>query len=251
MDFEGDNCAGLGFAFCSTLTKIEGMVGPYFSISKSWNYGEEHSTSATVTYSFEYTTSDDIEKAGNRSDMFLTPSLNVKFSKSADISFDKTSCTAAYKEIVSWSLDSESNVPVCFPMQSYYHTFLIDFVLHKVFSWRSVEDVQTIIIPFLEGVMAIEQAIVDDVSNTNQTAKTESRTKLAQLEEAKKGWQGLLDRNWKLYQDARNGKLAGDAVTKLVANALLQDESGTDNVRYINDTKAPNADALRAISAIR
>jgi hypothetical protein len=114
-----------------------------------------------------------------------------------------------------------------------------------------VEDVQTIIIPFLEGVMAIEQAIVDDVSNTNQTAKTESRTKITQLAEAKKGWQGLLDRNWKLYQDARAGKMTKNAVTKLVADALLQDDNGVDNATYINGTKAPNADKLREISAIR
>ena len=110
---------------------------------------------------------------------------------------------------------------------------------------------QTIIIPFLEGVTAIEQAVVDDVSNTNQTAKSESRTKIAQLAEAKKGWQGLLDRNWKLYQDARAGKMAKNAVTHLVADALLQDTNGIDNVKYINGTQAPNADALRAVSAIR
>ena len=83
------------------------------SVSKTWNNAHESSTSSTVMYSFEYTTSDDIEKAGNRSDMFLTPSLNVKFAKSAEISFDKAACSAAYKEIVTWSLDSESNVPVC------------------------------------------------------------------------------------------------------------------------------------------
>ncbi len=84
------------------------------SISSAWNNAHESSTSSTVTYSFEYTTSDDIEKAGNRSDMFLTPSLNVKFAKSAEVSFDKASCSAGYKEIVTWSLDSESNVPVRF-----------------------------------------------------------------------------------------------------------------------------------------
>ncbi len=95
------------------MAAVEGMYGAYFSISNFWNRGEEHSTSTTISYSFEYTTSDDIEKAGNRSDMFLTPSLNVKFSKSAEISFDKAACSAASKEIVTWSLDSESNVPVC------------------------------------------------------------------------------------------------------------------------------------------
>jgi hypothetical protein len=121
----------------------------------------------------------------------------------------------------------------------------------QIFSWRSVEDVQTIIIPFLEGVMEIEQAIVDDLSNPNQTARAESRTKVAQLTEAKKGWQGLLDRNWKLYQDARAGKMAKNAVTHLVADALLQDDNSVDNVKYINGTKAPNADKLREISAIR
>ena len=121
----------------------------------------------------------------------------------------------------------------------------------QVFSWRSVEDVQTIIIPFLEGIMAIEQAIVDDLSNPNQTARAESSTKVAQLTEAKKGWQGLLDRNWKLYQDARAGKMAKNAVTHLVADALLQDDNSVDNIKYINGTKAPNADKLREISAIR
>ncbi len=114
-----------------------------------------------------------------------------------------------------------------------------------------MEDVGTIIIPFLDGVMELEQAVVDDETNTNQTAKDESTKKIAQLQEAKDGWQGLLDRNWKLYQDARAGKMAKHAVTHLVAEALLQDENGVDNVKYINGTQAPNADKLREISAIR
>ncbi len=121
----------------------------------------------------------------------------------------------------------------------------------QIFSWRSVEDVQTIIIPFLEGVMEIEQAIVDDLSNPNQTARAESSTKVSRLQEAKKGWQSMLDNNWKLYEDARAGKLNKTVVTHLVANALLQDDNGVDNVKYINGTKAPNADKLREISAIR
>ncbi len=121
----------------------------------------------------------------------------------------------------------------------------------QVFAWRSVKDVRGVIIPFLNDVIKIEQAIVDDVSNTNQTAKDESRVKIIQLNEARKGWQGLLDRNSLLYEDARAGKLAANAVTHLVAEALLQDGNNVDSVKYINGTQAPNADALRAISAIR
>ena len=111
-----------------------------------------------------------------------------------------------------------------------------------------MEDVQTVIIPFIDGVVEIEQAIV--ATSTNQTAKDESSKKIVQLTEAKNGWQSLLDRNLKLYQDARAGKLK-TGVTHLVAEALLQDNNGVDNVKYINGSQAPNADALRAISAIR
>ncbi len=75
--------------------------------------------------------------------------------------------------------------------------------------------------------------------------------KILQLQGAIRGWQGLLDRNWKLYEDARAGKLTNNAVTRLVADALLQDDNGVDNVKYINGAKAPNADKLREISAIR
>ncbi len=252
---DSNSCVGVVASICSKVLMSEGTITPYVGQTQTRSHGEEHTTSATLSFSFEYTTSDDIEKAGNRSDMFLTPSLNVKFAKSAEITFDKASCAAGYKEIVTWSLDSETNVPVCrvsllsasLSAALLATNFSFSLCL-QVFSWRSVEDVQTIIIPFLDGVMEIEQAIV--ATSTNQTAKDESSKKIVQLTEAKNGWQSLLDRNWKLYQDARAGKLK-TGVTHLVAEALLQDSNGVDNVKYINGSQAPNADALRAISAIR
>jgi hypothetical protein len=113
-DVEFQTCKGLGLEVCDNLLSIHTHVSGYFDLTRSSTQSSEHTSSATLSYSFDYTTSDDIEKAGNRSDMFLTPSLNVKFSKSADITFNKATCSAAYKEIVTWSLDSESNVPVYF-----------------------------------------------------------------------------------------------------------------------------------------
>ncbi len=110
-----------------------------------------------------------------------------------------------------------------------------------------MEDVQTVVIPFLDSTIDIEQEIIDN--SENATAVADSKTKVAQLIGAKKGWQGLLDTNWNKLQLARNGKL--QHVTQLVADALLQDDKGVDNVKYINGTKAPNADALREFSAIR
>jgi hypothetical protein len=103
------------------------------------------------------------------------------------------------------------------------------------------------VLPFITSLKTIEQATVD--ANTNATAVADSKAKVLQLEEARKGWQGILDRDDQLYLDARDKKLK--AVTKLVADALLQDENDKDNVKYINGTDAPDANALRDISAIR
>ena len=116
-----------------------------------------------------------------------------------------------------------------------------------MFSWRSYDDILYVVLPFFENVIAVEQAIVN--TSTNATAVAESRTKVVQLEEARKGWQSILDRDDKLYVDAKAGKL--EVVTELVANALLQDDQGQDNVKFINDTNAPDANALRSVSAIR
>jgi hypothetical protein len=113
VDMDTNTCIGLGAAICSRIAKVSASVTGYVGNTYTKSYSDERADSISVSYSFEYTTSNDARKAGNISDMFLTPSLNVKFAKSADISFNKSSCAAAYKEIVTWNLDSESNVPVC------------------------------------------------------------------------------------------------------------------------------------------
>ncbi len=117
----------------------------------------------------------------------------------------------------------------------------------QVFSWRSLDDILFVIIPFIDSTMAVEQDIIDTSSNT--TAVADSRTKLAQLLESKNGWQKIVDRNDELFVQAKAGKLV--SVTHLVANALLQDSNGVDNVKFINGSKSPNADKLREISAIK
>ncbi len=82
------------------------------------------------------------------------------------------------------------------------------------------------------------------------TAKNESLDKVAQLTSSIKGWQSVLDRNSQLMVNASTGQLANYSVTHLVADALLQDDKGIDNVKFINGTKAPDANKLRSISAI-
>ncbi len=117
----------------------------------------------------------------------------------------------------------------------------------QAFSWRSLEDINTIIIPFLASEIGIAQSVIS--SSSNATAVADATQKVAQLGEAKKGWEGLIARNEQLYQAAKNGKLK--AVTQLVADALLQNEQKIDNVTFINGTKAASASALRQFNAIR
>ncbi len=110
LDLEFDVCAA--GVVCTKLTALEMGILGYFDLTKTWASGHETTTAATMTYSFEYSTSDDPETAGKKSDMFLTPALNVKFSKSADVKFDLATCSASANIITTWSLDSDSNVPV-------------------------------------------------------------------------------------------------------------------------------------------
>ncbi len=103
-------------------------------------------------------------------------------------------------------------------------------------------------LPFLSNILAVEQAIID--TSRNATAVADSRNKKTQLTSSINGWQSVLDRNSQLLANATTGKLKQYEVTHLVADALLQDQNGVDNVKYINGTKAPDANKLRSISAI-
>ncbi len=111
---QGSVCFGLGSAFCKDVVELEGYVNGRLAITKTWTEYSEHTDTAVVTLTSDYSTSDSSSLAGNKSDMFLTPALNVKFSKSALIGFDKDACTGTSQEIVTWSLDSDNNVPVCY-----------------------------------------------------------------------------------------------------------------------------------------
>ncbi len=97
---------------CSKITKFEGSAVVSLTATQTRSNFTQHTDTATLSFVYDYATSDDSSLAGNKSDMFLTPALNVKFSKSALIAFSASTCGATSQEIVTWSLDSDSNVPV-------------------------------------------------------------------------------------------------------------------------------------------
>ena len=99
------------------MASAEGTITPSFDLTQKWSTSEELSNTASLTYAYAYSTSSDAYNAGKLSDAFLTPALDVKFSKSALIGFDVATCSATYKEIISWRLDSPTNVPVSFDVE--------------------------------------------------------------------------------------------------------------------------------------
>jgi hypothetical protein len=103
---------GLGASFCKKVASREGFLSSRVAITKTWTEDHTHTDTAVLTLASDYATSNSSFLAGNQSDMFLTPALNVKFSKSALIAFSASTCGATSQEIVTWSLDSDSNVPV-------------------------------------------------------------------------------------------------------------------------------------------
>jgi hypothetical protein len=110
---QGTVCLGFGSSFCKDAVETEGHIGTRLVVAKKWTDEDTFSNSAKLTYSYKYTTSNALESTGRNADMFLTPSLNVKFSISDQITFDASTCAGSSKSITTWSLDSDSNVPVC------------------------------------------------------------------------------------------------------------------------------------------
>ena len=114
LSFGTDNeiCAGLGIANCNKVGDVSADLGPTIDLAVKFTKSSSDSTGVTIGFDYSYSTTSNPYIPGKLGDMFLTPSLNVKFSKSALISFNPTTCAGSSREIITWSLDSPSNVPV-------------------------------------------------------------------------------------------------------------------------------------------
>ncbi len=103
----------MGIATCQKTGKVAADVSAGIDLSTTLTWSASDSNTVSLGFTYTYTTSTNPFIPSKLGDMFLTPSLNVKFSKSALISFDPDTCAGSSKEIVTWSLDSPSNMPVC------------------------------------------------------------------------------------------------------------------------------------------
>ncbi len=105
-------CAGIGIAACTELLLSKDGLGPIYDISSDIEKHNSEETAATIGFTFSYATSAQIEDAGRRSTMLLTPSLTIVFSKSLQVKFDKDICMATGTEVTTWSLGGTENFKV-------------------------------------------------------------------------------------------------------------------------------------------
>jgi hypothetical protein len=107
-----ETCAGFGVSFCTKIA--EGGFGPgvFFDfVHEEWDNNDEES-STSMSFTFTYATSAQIEEAGRRSTMFLTPSLTIVFTKSLRVMFEQDICMATGTEVTTWSLGGTENFKV-------------------------------------------------------------------------------------------------------------------------------------------
>ena len=132
--------------------------------------GKNSNKEQVWSFAIDVETSDNEMLAGEQSDMFLVPSLNIVLLKTDIVSFDAESCSANKSQAITWTLGSDKNT--------------------KVFSWLSSFELEHTELPELR---AAAEATDDDA-------------KKQQLTEAISAWEAILKRN----KDVRKMAAAGD-----------------------------------------
>eukprot|EP00730_Choanoeca_flexa_P006247 TRINITY_DN12116_c0_g4_i1.p1 TRINITY_DN12116_c0_g4~~TRINITY_DN12116_c0_g4_i1.p1 ORF type:complete len:1227 (+),score=233.93 TRINITY_DN12116_c0_g4_i1:332-3682(+) len=158
--------------------------------------------------------------------LFVVPSLVIKFSETATVHYNFTTCIANRTDSVKWSLDSKDNVDA-----------------FSIIPYSSIKNDE---IPTLERNQALEQnnlAALQSMQFPNPAAINQSRAKLDKLEEAIVGWKTVLNYTDHTFKLAAAGNLSD--VGHLMPDQLTQ------SVMDMNLEATPDAQAeLKARSAL-
>ncbi|EGD75040.1 hypothetical protein PTSG_12565 [Salpingoeca rosetta] len=181
-------CTGLGAAVC---TKVSDTESTPFKISldqldsiNSKNPDDNYNSERVWSFAIELTTSDDVMTAGEKSDMFLVPALNVVWLETEEVSFDVEQCQAAKETKVKWSLEGQEN--------------------REVLSWVSAFEIENKELPDLRKLLALAEEPPGDDDDETEEDRAE---KIAELKRAIKAWESNLDRNKEVRQKAADGLL--------------------------------------------
>lgn len=105
-------CIGaLGLSFCQNAAGID--IEAHGGLDLDAGYGDYGSTSNTgsLDITWSYSTSDYDAVPGRQSDVFLVPSLNLKFSNTLSIEVDPETCAASEDTELIWQFEGDANQP--------------------------------------------------------------------------------------------------------------------------------------------
>ncbi|EGD77107.1 hypothetical protein PTSG_07442 [Salpingoeca rosetta] len=255
---ELDLCTGAIAAYnCINLVSVKST--PYTFQTETTNlFGgqspdDNFNREQVWSFTIDVTTSDDPMLAGEKSDMFLVPALNVVFLDTDVISFNTTTCSVNRSLTTTWSLDPEAN--------------------EQVMTWLSVFEIESKELPELEErleatIASIAEAEASDDDDGDNLADLQQLKD--ELELAISAWNDNLQRNRNVRNSAASGTLekvqslwtAGKYLTNENANPIqgkvnrsiaFAPNDNIDNAKNLDGTDTTGEDqaTLREISAIK
>ncbi|EGD74786.1 hypothetical protein PTSG_07019 [Salpingoeca rosetta] len=183
-----EQCVGLGAAVCTKVADTEST--PFkLTVDQTHTFGnmdpdDNYGTERVWSFEIELTTSDDVMLAGERSDMFLVPALNVVWMETEEVSFDVEQCRASKETKVKWSLEGQDN--------------------SELITWISAFEIENKELPDLRKLLALAEEPPGDDDDETEEDRAE---KVAELKRAIKAWEDNLDRNKEVRDKAAAGTL--------------------------------------------
>ncbi|CAB9515004.1 Cupin superfamily protein [Seminavis robusta] len=148
-DIDAGSCAGLGLQFCFKTFAVsgDGLAGGMDSDDIDYKYHNEHMFTSEYTTTWSYTTSDDPMLAGQNSDVFVVPNLNVLFSETLNFKFHPETCSTNVTTETKFNLEDKKNKPaVSFLSYLYIDQHLMPTLVTKVKEydgrWKNEPDPQ-------------------------------------------------------------------------------------------------------------
>jgi len=247
------NGVSVGFIVEATLalcsTTVEFKIAPSISASASFSADQSFSTStsSSIGFSWDYSTSgspwlyyhplySNGESNGivDQQTMYLIPALNIVYSLSLHVRFDRDLCKAVGKPVTTWFLKSPRNF--------------------QVVSWKSRYDILGTLIPALQSLLD-EQLALPRSADVNDRVR-QLTTTIAQ-------WNKVIQRVEDLHASADRGEIQSNSATlthvtgfdsskitsSLVAEDLLKDLNGNSIVKNLDGSIAGDVSGIEALSA--
>jgi len=242
MEFDLSVCAGMGVSSCKDAIKDVNQWDTHVGGGADFETRNEVESSkvATFTTTWTYTTSADPWNAGNQSDVFLVPNLNVKFKEVRVVTWANATC-AKNETKLKFALDSPDNKPA------------IGFL-----SCFDVDNVEILELKRLRDQSQREMSSLnctDEMKTGEDTKCEEFRSNRNAMRDAVLNWQNFLDTHDKISLAAADGNLTkpqkwfneiqnpftddtNDYVPKSHYSGLIPKELSDHAVRLTNDKNA-------------